>query len=217
MLARMMVMAVAAAGLLAAGCGCGTGSCTDTRKDKCGKCLEFYHTEDPCKDGRKCTPEEKANYTALGTACAAKWGMVPIDPKYKLPAAECPVEFTTKMEPCPPSCSEINGKEPALAQAGFLITAFDTPAGTRYVMIGTENQFDPAAKLDAVGKGISAVAQELKASQGEVAVYLTEYPLISTGDGERSRQLNDSEVELIRQSAAGMGKPLSELKFVRWK
>lgn len=197
---------------------CGTYKCVKGTEKMCVSCTDFYKAPDPCADG-VCTTAERAAYARLGNECAKNLGMIPISPKYGVPAVDCPVEFSVDTNSiCPPGCSEVTGQENGqTAQAGFLMTAFDTPQGTRFVMVEADRDYDPKVDFSQVASDLSGVAQRLQTSSGTVAVYLTEFPLINSVQGQTSRQPKESEIELIRQSLAGMGKTSEQIKFVRWR
>lgn len=199
------------------------GGCAKTCPVSCSgkpysKCQEFYRMPDPCKGG-SCTQEQRKAYWKLGNECAKEHGMVPLSPKYKLPAVDCPVEYSIDTEAnCPPPCVADAGYQDGLAaQAGFLVTAFDTTSGTVFVMVDAEKDYDPKTSLAEAGTGIEGIARRLSGTSGAVAVYLTEYPLIAADEGLTSRQPRESELDLIKQGVQNLGRTLNEIRFVRWK
>lgn len=198
-----------------AGCECNT---CPKEENSCTACLKFYQAEDPCTDG-KCNATERESYARLGYACADKLGMVPLSPRYNLPAIDCPVTYSVDKEAlCPPTCAELGeNANYVAAESGFLMTAFDTAAGTRFVMVEADKQYNPQINFADAASDMNGVAHRLQSSIGSVAVYLTEFPLVNAPQGQTSRQPKESEVEMIRQSLASLGKSSAQVQFVRWK
>jgi len=207
-------------GLMLTGCNCSKKEC-----NSCGKfvsasmcdCMDFINTPDPCADGT-CSAKEREQYFFKGYACAKKLGMVPVSPKYGLPAIECPVERTIDANStCPPACE---GKPEMIvsdARTGFLFTAFDTPAGVKYILIEADQKFNPEIKFTEVAMDMSQVAEKVSTTKGTVAVYSTEFPLVTPPEGMESRLPSELEVSDIKQQIKLMGKKSDEMLFIRWK
>lgn len=205
-----------------------TGCCTTCAKPApgCGKfispnmcdCIDFISEPDPCADGT-CSAREREEYFLKGYACAKKLGMVPLSPKYGKPALECPVEYVVDANVvCPPRCAAPE-KEVVVSQQrkGFLFTAYDTPAGVKYIMVEAEQKFNPETKFEDVALDMSGVAQKVKEINGTVAVYSTEFPLITPPANMTSRLPTELEISDIKQQSKLLGKAGDEMIFIRWK
>ena len=198
----------------------------------------FYNAKDPCANGRKCNIAEKSAYFRLAQEAAKRAGMVPLDPKYGRPALECPIEVIQGPDyKCPDgTCSPLlsgcssyeteDGEEEQTcavepqqpvqhSQTGFLLTAFDTDSGTKFVILKAEEQFEPEVRFEDVAGNYESVAQTIAAGEGNVAVYLTAFPLVETELTAKSRIPNDFDVKHIRVIAEKMGKK-GRLVFRKW-
>ena len=139
--------------------------------------------------------EEKNAYALLGYKAAKNMGLVPVDPGTGLTAAETPVKYLPKGKPykCPEgTCSATapcpidtysNGEktvttsEPSLhSQTGYLLTAFDTPTGPRFVILKADEEFQPGVTFEEAAGTYESVARTIAEGEGNIAVFLTAFP-----------------------------------------
>lgn len=226
--------------LFTCGCGCGCGklnaksSCggkpvcaakkdcnrCDRKKKKCQPCdvcADFRCAVNPLGD-KNASAEAKIAYAKLGYRCAKARGMVPLSPRFGVPALDCP--WIRSVDPedsavCPTSCA---GCGPMVSEKpierGYLLTAFDTPRGTRYVMIEAERDFSPAATLADVEKDFGNLVETLRGLDGKIVVYLTSFPLVTPRGNETSRVLRDLEINSFKSA---LQEKAGNVSFVNWQ
>lgn len=190
-----------------------------TKKQCQDACFAFYRMDNPLGDKSAC-PQQKITYARLGYQCADKKGMVPISPRFGLPAIDCPwIRSTGDLteQTCPSLCA--GTKQPIVTEApieqGFLLTAFDTPRGTRYVMIEAERDFSPQTRLVDVEKDFAGLTETLNNISGKAVIYLTNYPLITPKIGESSRSLRELEINGLKNAISK--EKQNELSIVNWQ
>ena len=201
-------------------------SCRSMENGECGKkancwkntcCYQFLRTPSPL--GNPAVPAaQKIAYAQMGYRCAMDKGMVPVSPRFGVPALDCP--WIRSVDPvektvCPTSCTDcgpVVTERPT--ERGYLLTAFDTPRGTRYVMIEAEREFSPATTLQDVEKDFNNLVETLRGLNGKVVVYLTSFPLITPRSNETSRVLRDLEINSFKSALQDKAASVS---FVNWQ
>lgn len=191
--------------------------CNPCRSDCVDKtfCYVFMHSENPLGNPQA-SAAEKIAYAKLGYECAKDKGMVPLSPRFGVPALDCPwirSVDTTAVCPAPcSSCGPVITEKPT--ERGYLLTAFDTPRGTRYVMIESERDFSPTTTLTDVEKDFNNLVETLRGLDGKVVVYLTSFPLITPRNNETSRVLRDLEINSFKSA---LQEKAGNINFVNWQ
>ncbi len=194
----------------------------------------FYEANDPCANGRTCSVEEKKAYAVLGYKASKCMGMTPVDPATGLTALETPVKYLPKGKPymCPAdTCSATapcpittfnNGHSTvettsarAATQTGYLLTAFDTAEGPRFVILKADEEFEPGTTFAEAAGTYESVARTIAEGEGNIAVFLTAFPLVETDNTLTARLPNDFDVKHIRTIAEKLGKK-DKLLFKTW-
>jgi hypothetical protein len=105
---------------------------------------------------------------------------------------------------------------PALqsTERGYLLTAYDTPRGVRYVIIESDRDFSPVAKLTDVEKDFSALVSALERLQSRSVVYVTDYPLIAANGRAAPRILREAEINGLKSALQGRA---ANINFVNWQ
>ena len=195
--------------------GCSCENIAKCWKETC--CYQFLQTPSPL--GNRSVPAaQKIAYAKLGYQCAMDKGMVPLSPRFGVPALDCP--WIRSIDPiektvCPTSCTNcapVVTERPT--ERGYLLTAFDTPRGTRYVMIEAERDFSPATTLRDVEKDFNNLVETLRGLDGKVVVYLTSFPLITPRSNETSRVLRDLEINSFKSA---LQEKAGNVSFVNWQ
>ncbi len=234
----LLITVLAAILTLSSGCinNCTTNSCKGTPENE--KSLTdywaFYEAKDPCANGRSCSIEEKQAYALLGYKAAKNIGLVAVDPKTGLsaiespirhlpkgPAYKCPEGTCSATAPCPINTysngsTTVETSEPSLhSQTGFLLTAFDTEVGPRFVILKADEEFEPGITFEEAAGTYESVAQTIAAGEGNIAIFLTAFPLVETENNLSARLPNDFDVKHIRSIAEKLGKK-DQLLFRKW-
>lgn len=216
---------------------CPTNTCkaTPDKEKNLSDYWAFYNAKDPCEGGRTCSVEEKRAYTLLGYKAAKSRGLVPIDPKTGLTAIETPIKLHAKGAPykCPEGtcsatvpCPTGSSQEVCAAQTlstgpslhsetGYLLTAFDTTVGPRFVLLKADEEFEPGVTFAEAAGTYESVGKEIAEGKGNIAVFLTAFPLVETDDRLTARLPNDFDVEHIKSVAEKHGKK-GQILFRKW-
>ena len=168
--------------IVTTGCinNCPTNTCkgTPAKEKSLAAYWTFYEAKDPCANGRSCSIEEKRAYALLGYKAAKCVGLTPTDPKTGLTALETPIKYLPKgpsykcpegtcsaTAPCPidtysNGAKRVSTEEPSLhSHTGYLLTAFDTSAGPRFVILKADEEFEPGVSFDEAAGTYESVAK----------------------------------------------------------
>lgn len=224
--------------IVTTGCinNCPTNTCkgTPAKEKSLADYWAFYEAKDPCANDRACSIEEKRAYALLGYKAAKCVGLTPTDPKTGLTALETPIKYLPKgpsykcpegtcsaTAPCPidtysNGVKRTSTEEPSLhSHTGYLLTAFDTSAGPRFVILKADEEFEPGVSFNEAAGTYESVAKTISEGEGNIAVFLTAFPLIETENNLTARLPNDFDVKHIRSIAEKLGKR-GQLLFKKW-
>ncbi|GHT02780.1 hypothetical protein FACS1894139_01610 [Planctomycetales bacterium] len=194
-------------------------------------CNQFYQLADPfAASATPATPAAKIAYAQTGYQCARRQGLVPLSPRFGVPALDCPWTRSVDEDLPPQFAAAYGGVHPAAPSAalapvaalqpsapnerGYLLTAYDTPRGVRYVIIEAERNFNATATLLEVEKDFPALVRALRNLTGRAVVYLTNYPLIAGGGNATSRVLQDAEIAGLKNA---LNERAAAVSFVNWQ